>query len=148
MADEFLVDITPEEQVNAELLPTGKYPFRIEEVKMGMDTATEDTFKLVRCICQEPKFKGWAKDIRFFDDRPLTKANIRLLKACGLITDDHKGKKVTVNIGDLERCEFIAMIQKSSSEEFGPFNRIQEFRPPEQTSEHQPALPPDDDEDE
>ena len=146
MDDNFIVDISPDESVQAEILPTNKYPFTIKEVIRGMDQATEDEFTLARCICQTPEYRGWEKAIRFFDDRPLTKANIRLLKACGLIRPEDKGKKVRVNLGDLERCSFIAMIQRSSSEEFGVFNRITEFRPPEEASDA-PAMPDLDDDD-
>ena len=127
MTDEdFVIEVSPEEATQAEILPTAKYLFKVSKIERALDVDNEEELTMVWIACQHPKYMGWSKGIKFRDGE-LNKNNIRVLKACGV--EFPRGQAKTVNLGKLRNVKFYAKVQKGTSEEFGVFNRITEYLP-------------------
>ena len=124
--DDFVFDVSAEEIIQAEILPTGKYLFEVGEHERVVDAESEEDISIIPVTCLNSRFKGWVKNLRFKDDG-LTKMNVRFLKGCGVEFEGGKSKRVKPSA--LEGIKLFIKVKKSSSEEYGVFNRLEEFIP-------------------
>ena len=127
MDEDFVVEISPEAVVQSKILPTDTYLFRVKGIERAIDMNSEEEVTLITTECLHPEYQGWEKALRFRDGEEPTKNNVRFLEACGVSFE--AGKRKRVPLSRLKGMKFYALVQKSSDERFGVFNRFNEFRP-------------------